>query len=104
MSSNPNKTKVGRASPTNLAIFPMDQNAKERVLTSLSVEEFKQNRLERACAIMTLLELLLKEIDRMESLASQLSPTPPEVINEMVVMRKAVEELYLILGDSFRWI
>ncbi|WP_349322712.1 hypothetical protein [Asticcacaulis sp. MM231] len=86
-----------------MTLFPVDQSAVHRLAQIVTPEQLQQNRLTNIATIMALLEPLFKDIDRMESLAEVLDPTPPDLIKSITEMRETVEQFYVLLGDSFRW-
>lgn len=103
MSGRAGKPVAGLSGPADLTVFPVDQNAVQRLAHFVTPDQLQQNRLTTIVTIMALLEPLFKDIDKMESLAEAIHPTPPDLIKAIAETREAVEHFYVLLGDGFRW-
>ncbi|ESQ92829.1 hypothetical protein [Asticcacaulis benevestitus] len=103
MSRRAAKELAGLSGSADLTLFPVDQNAIQRLAHIVTPDQLQQNRLTTIATIMALLEPVLKDIDRMEELAGTLHPTPPDLIKAIAEARETVEHFYVLLGDSFRW-
>jgi hypothetical protein len=103
MSCRTSKQSAGPERPADVTLFPVDQNAIERLAQIVTPDQLQQNRLMTIATIMALLEPLFKDIDKMESLAEAIHPTPPDLIQAITETREAVEKFYVLLGDGFSW-
>lgn len=99
MSSHLRNREDHKAGPADLSIFPLDQDAIQRLARVLNSDDLKATRLKTANTILSILEPVFNDIDRMEALASKLTPARPDLIDDLRTMREDAENLRWVVTE-----
>lgn len=97
------RDSVSRGDPggaAKLTLFPIAEEAIKRLALTVTPEQLREKRLTTMVAIVALLEPLLNEVDRLETLARELQPAPSGLIQKIADMRAAAKRLYSLLSDT----
>jgi hypothetical protein len=105
MTHRSNNREASDSRSPKLALCPLDQAAVEPLAQSINPAQLYQSRLASIAAMMSLLEPLQDELYRMDSIARALDhPASPQLIHEIEKTRKSANSLYIMLGDTFKWV